>query len=161
MWIRKFGRALNFDTGSHEKFHQEVVVKPFKADARREEGQLHRMYVATNVAQCVNGYLRVITTPPPPKPQGDTITALLPHSFKRELETKVSQSLKLNELKEHRRVLREVKAIKDSIERVIPTNLDLNMMSVGKKMVREFGTETLTYVCNDNYLKKEKRYYSI
>ena len=95
-WIRKFGRALNFDTGTHEKFHQTVVVKPFKADARREEGQLDRLYEKTNMSQCLYTFLRSVTPPPELKPTGFSFKDTYPYSFK-ELEKR-----SLNEMRKEK-----------------------------------------------------------
>lgn len=57
-FIRIYGCGLNFDSGTHERFHRDAVVTPFKGDARREEGQLSRLYAANNDRQLLESYFR-------------------------------------------------------------------------------------------------------
>lgn len=59
-FIRRFGCALNFDSGTHERFHRDVVVAPFAMDARREMGQLSRMYEMNNERALLSFYCRSV-----------------------------------------------------------------------------------------------------
>ena len=42
-FISRFGASANFDSGTYERFHQEVVVQPVGMDARREDGMYERL----------------------------------------------------------------------------------------------------------------------
>lgn len=48
-FIRRFGCAANFDSTTHERYHQLVVVKPCLADCRRHDGQEQRLSQAANI----------------------------------------------------------------------------------------------------------------
>ena len=169
-WIRKFGRALNFDTGTHEKFHQEVVVKPFKADARREEGQLDRLYVATNMSQCLHTFLRNISSPPELKATGFTLKDTYSYSFKQLLLESI-KDMKVRKATEKDaqesegnstnifHSTREINVIKAVVQRGltgVPT--ELHLLEVGKKLVQQYGEETVNYISSVNYLQKGERY---
>lgn len=60
-FIRRFGCALNFDSGTHERFHRDIVVAPFKMDARREVGQLNRLYEMNNERALLSSYFRSLS----------------------------------------------------------------------------------------------------
>ena len=49
---------MNYDSGTLERFHRDVVVAPFKCDARREFGQLSRLYEVNNERALLDGYRR-------------------------------------------------------------------------------------------------------
>lgn len=49
---------MNFDSGTLERFHRDVVVAPFKSDARRELGQLGRLYEVNNDRALLGAYSR-------------------------------------------------------------------------------------------------------
>ena len=42
-FVSHYGSGSNFDSATYERLHQEVVVRPVKHDARREEGMLGRL----------------------------------------------------------------------------------------------------------------------
>ena len=185
-WIRKFGRALNFDTGTHEKFHQQVVVKPFKADARREEGQLHRLYIATNVAQCLHAYLRTREEVSQPAGGGATSSTNKPESERFVLKDKLTYSYKeyvnskivsareaaaaskvaaagtagaaSNKAAAAASLMRQTNCIKSVIQKTLGTSVELHHLEIGRKMVGEYDQGTLLYICNQNYIKSGERY---
>lgn len=57
-FVRRFGSGLNFDSGTLERYHRDVVVAPFKVDARRELGQLGRLYEVNNERALLDSYKR-------------------------------------------------------------------------------------------------------
>ena len=62
--IARFGMASNFDTAHWEAAHRAWVVESFKADARREEGMLHRLYLKENLNRLLESYLTLPRPPP-------------------------------------------------------------------------------------------------
>ena len=57
---RLFGSALNFDSATYERLHQEVVVQPVSADARREDGMLRRLYYRVNPTTLLKSHLATL-----------------------------------------------------------------------------------------------------
>lgn len=62
--IARFGMAPNFDTAHWEAAHRAWVVESFKADARRDEGMLHRLYLKENLNRLLESYLTLPRPPP-------------------------------------------------------------------------------------------------
>lgn len=56
-FIRRYGVASNFDTATYEKFHQDVVKKPAKRDARRNEGMVDRIFTLVQSATLLTSHM--------------------------------------------------------------------------------------------------------
>ena len=74
-FIRRFGCGLNFDSGTHENYHQFVVRGPFDADCRREEGRTDRLAKRANERILVTTALEELQSDPPMRTPSMTLRA--------------------------------------------------------------------------------------
>jgi len=65
--IRRYGCALNFDTGTHETYHKYVVNEPYAADCKREDGMEARLSREANTKSLVKTVLEERLPDPPPR----------------------------------------------------------------------------------------------
>ena len=140
------------------------MVKPFKADARREEGQLDRLYVTTNMAQCLHNFLR--SDPPELKPAGVSLKDKYPYSleefFIKKLEEVKARKAEEKDKPPHKKKKglvssAELKMMKAVTLKGLGVSSEEHLMEVGKKVVREFGDETVVYISSENYIQKGER----
>ena len=153
-FIRRYGAALNFDSGTFERFHREVVVSPYDRDCRREEGQLLRLYRMTNTHTLVQQYLgskRDATEPIVLREPGRQVVTqragreenkILYH-----LTRKFTVTLHLNVVK---RVVAE--AFNCSVQ-----TLPWHKFILFNGLLIDYGEETVRFACAPNYRKNGHR----
>ena len=154
-FIQRYGSALNFDSATYERLHQEVVVQPVAADARREEGMLSRLYYRVNATTLLKCHLATLeeVTGASLDMREEARELLRPRKDSPYLEKelrKVAEGLVDGDQRRVGRVLAAMtKVIAEELEVIfLGAAPDLSSCYVWDNFVLDYGAEKVRFVCD-------------
>ena len=151
-FVQRYGSALNFDSATYERLHQEVVVQPVAADARREEGMLKRLYYRVNATTLVKCHLATLEEVTGTSQDIREQTREL-HRPRKDTPFLYQELRKMAEamVEDHRRVSRVLAAmtyaIQDELSSTFYVPPDISTCYVWDHFVLDFGAEKVRFVC--------------
>jgi hypothetical protein len=176
-FIRRYGCALNFDSGTHETYHKFVVNEPYHADCHREEGLERRLALVANANILVSTLMDESRPDPIPRPPGfclsrrhDTDTLL---AYLKAIQPAEKGDAMLRSALRYRLLMGAVgEQVVWLLSLLYVCTLtlavscllwfqDLRCYNVYKKLEVDFGHEKIFFVASGNYRRRGPRYDSV